>query len=71
VLRNSIWGGLKFVWWAKPTKAPPWHRDWRTPTTNDIVYSGNLQHERERPDMERKYMNSDKAQITESESTTY
>jgi len=37
VLHNSIWGGLKFVGWAKPTKAPPWQRDWTTPTTNDIV----------------------------------
>jgi len=34
----------------------------RMPTTNDIFYSGHLQHERERPDMERKYLNSDKAQ---------
>jgi len=70
MLHNSIWGGLKFVGWAKPTKAPPWQRDWRTPATNDIVCSGHLQHERERPDMERKYMNNDKAQITDSELTT-
>jgi len=28
-----------------------------------LFYSGHLQHERERPDMERKYMNSDKAQM--------
>jgi len=34
----------------------------RTLTTNDIFYSGHLQHERERPDIERKYMNGDKAQ---------
>ena len=33
----------------------------RTPTTKDIFYSGHLQHEREKSDMERKYMNSDKA----------
>jgi len=32
----------------------------RTLTTNDIFYSGHLQHERERPDIERKYMNGDK-----------
>ena len=32
--------------------------------------SGHLQHERERPDMERKYMNSDKAQRKEPELTT-
>jgi len=32
----------------------------RTPTLNDIFFSGHLQHERERPDMEGKYMNSDK-----------
>jgi len=33
----------------------------RTPTANDHFYSGYLQREREKPDMERKYMNSDKA----------
>jgi len=33
-------------------------------------YSGHLQHERERPDMERKYMNSFKAQRKEPELTT-
>jgi len=27
-----------------------------------LFYSGHLQHERERPDMERKYKKSDKAQ---------
>jgi len=32
--------------------------------------SGHLQHERYRPGMERKYMNSDKAQRKEPESTT-
>jgi len=37
----------------------------RTPTTKDTD-----QHERERPDMERKYMNSDKAQTKEPELTT-
>jgi len=42
----------------------------RTPATNDIFYSGNLQHERERPDMERKCMNTDKAQRKEPELTT-
>jgi len=42
----------------------------RTPTTNDIVLSGHLQHERERPDMERKYMNSDKAQRKEPDLRT-
>jgi len=35
-----------------------------------LFYSGNLQHERERADVERKYMNSDKAQIKEPELTT-
>jgi len=24
----SIWGAWSFVWRAKPTKAPPWRRDW-------------------------------------------
>ena len=33
----------------------------RTPNGNDLFYTGHLQHERERSDMERKYMNSDKA----------
>ena len=42
----------------------------RTPTTKDIVLSGHLQHERERPDMERKYMNSDKAQRKEPDLRT-
>jgi len=45
----------------------------RTPTTNDIVLfrsPARLQHERERPDMERKYMNSDKVQRNESELTS-
>jgi len=28
-----------------------------------FFYSGHLQHERERPDVERKYMNSDKAPV--------
>jgi len=34
----------------------------RTPTAIDslLFYSGHKQHERERPDMEQKYMNSDK-----------
>jgi len=32
--------------------------------------SGHLQHERERPDMERKYMNTDKGQWKEPEFTT-
>ena len=35
-----------------------------------LFYSGHLQHERERPDMERKYMNSDKVQRKEPELTT-
>jgi len=35
-----------------------------------LFYSGHLQHERERPDMERKYMNSDNAQREEPELTT-
>jgi len=39
VLHTSICESLKFVWWAKPTKDPPWRRDWRTSTTNDIVLS--------------------------------
>jgi len=37
-----------------------------------LFYSGHLQHELERPDMlERKYMNSDKAQRKEPELKTY
>jgi len=35
-----------------------------------LFYSGHLQHERERPGMERKYTNSDKAQTKEPELTT-
>jgi len=35
-----------------------------------LFYSGLLQHERESPDMERNYMNSDKAQTREPELTT-
>jgi len=35
-----------------------------------LIFSGDLQHERERPDMERKYMNSDKSQRKEPELTT-
>ena len=42
----------------------------RTPTSKDIFDSGHLQHERERSVMERKYMNSDKAQWKELELTT-
>jgi len=44
----------------------------RTPTTNEFFYSDHLQvlqHRRERPDMERKYVNSDKAQRKELELT--
>ena len=36
-----------------------------------LFYSDHLQHERERPDMKRKYMNSDKVQRKEPELTTY
>ena len=36
-----------------------------------LFYSGHLQHERERPDMERKYMNSDNAQRKETELTSW
>ena len=39
----------------------------RTPTTNDIFYSGRMQNEHERPDLEQKYMNTDKAQCKEPE----
>jgi len=35
-----------------------------------LFCSGHLQHERERPDMERKYVNSDKVQRKEPELTT-
>jgi len=28
VFHVSIWGAWRFVWGAKPTKAPPWRRDW-------------------------------------------
>jgi len=35
-----------------------------------LFYSGHLQRERERRDMERKYMNSDKVQTKEPELTT-
>jgi len=34
-----------------------------------LFYSCHLQHERERPDMKRKYMNSDKVQRKEPKST--
>jgi len=43
----------------------------RTPTTNDFFYLGDLQRGRERPDMERKYMNTHKAQWKEPELTTF
>jgi len=36
-----------------------------------LFYSGHLQQERERADMERKYMNSDKAQWKEPEFATF
>jgi len=39
-------------------------------TTKGIFHSGHLHHERERPGMERKYINSDKAQSKETELTT-
>jgi len=42
----------------------------RTLATNDSFDSGRLQHERERPDMERKYLNSDKAQSIDLKLTT-
>ena len=35
-----------------------------------LFHSGHLQNERERPDMKRKYRNSDKAQRKEPELTT-
>jgi len=41
----------------------------RTPTTNNIVVFKS-QHERERPDMEQKYVNIDKVQRKEPELTT-
>ena len=28
VFHISIWGAWSFVWGSKPTKAPPWPRDW-------------------------------------------
>jgi len=34
-----------------------------------LFYSGHLQHERKRPGMERKYLNSDKVQKKETELT--
>jgi len=37
---------------------------------NDVFDSHRLQHERERPDTVRKYMNSDKVQRKEPEFTT-
>jgi len=45
-----------------PSKARG-NEDERTPRLLRTIFfdSGHLQHERERPDMERKYMNSDKA----------
>jgi len=45
------------------------HEIEKTPAMNDNFDSGHLQHEREKPDMERKYMNSDKAQWKEPELT--
>jgi len=29
----SIWGAWSFVCGPKPTKAPPWQRDWVRPST--------------------------------------
>jgi len=46
----------------------------RTPSTNEVVLFyvyPHRQHERERPDMERKYMNSDKVQRKEPELTNW
>ena len=42
----------------------------RTLAMNDVFDSHRLQHERERPDTVRKYMNSDKVQRKEPEFTT-
>ena len=54
-------------WWArvKCERTKSMERLLRT-----MFYSGHLQHERKRPDIERKSMNSDKAQWKESELTT-
>jgi len=43
----------------------------RTPATNDIFDSGHRQYEPEKPNMERKHMNSDKAQWHKPELTTF
>jgi len=51
-------------------KAPRGYGTGEHPLLTIFFHSGYLQHERERPDMERKYMNSDKAQVTEPESIT-
>jgi len=56
-------GQLGFQW-MNPSKA-------RANELNDMFYSGHLQHERKRPDMERKYVNSDKARRKEPELITY
>jgi len=45
-------------------------KSWERPLRTILFYSGHLQHDRERPDMERKYMNSDKSQRKEPELTT-
>ena len=45
-------------------------KSWERLLQTILFHSSHLQRERERPDMERKYMNSDKVQTKEPELTT-
>jgi len=58
-------GSLGFNSWASKARENAYC------TTNDIFYSGHLQHEHKRPDMEQKYMNSNRAQRKEPELTIW
>ena len=51
--------------WARVKREQTKSRE--CPLRTILFYLGHLQHKRERPDMERKYMNSDKAQRKEPE----
>jgi len=57
------------LYWMRPSmRERPKSRE--RPQRTVLFYSGHLQHERERPNMERRYINSDKTQRREPELTT-
>jgi len=55
--------------WARAKRERTKSRERRLRTI--LFWSGHLQHERDRPDMERTYINSDKAQTKEPHLKTY